>query len=225
MSEDQEIEDEFEQMLSSINASNLSTPPQSQTQTQPNPIAFDGFLLSIGVKAVDVPILFQGGLTETEDLSTLDSKAIDEFDISPISHGALRNYILWRDIYLNPYSDTTEYVLVSKGEILKARQELDSERKLSEEVGITTRKKAPADKPPSRNSDFNELLVDSLRRQTGLLSDIAGAATLKQQKSFMETFKANSECPKFTGKDDQWCNFKRQFKAYLGAYNLIHLLK
>ncbi|MGH3056436.1 MAG: hypothetical protein ACRDL7_15790, partial [Gaiellaceae bacterium] len=79
---------------------------------------------------------------------------------------------------------------------------------------------------------YDRTLIESFKRQSDLIDQqstvmkgMAEAVVKKHDKPFVETFKANSECPKFSGKDKHWSNFKRQFKAYLGAHGLLHLLK
>ncbi|MGH7974244.1 MAG: hypothetical protein ACREBR_01865 [bacterium] len=67
--------------------------------------------------------------------------------------------------------------------------------------------------------------MNNLERQSISLDRNTDALMRKEGRSFAATFKANSECPKFNGKDKNWNDFKRQFKSYLGTHELGHLLK
>ncbi|MGH3053660.1 MAG: zinc finger CCHC domain-containing protein, partial [Gaiellaceae bacterium] len=160
----------------------------------------------------------QGGLTEADDLIFIDNDAITAFDITPISKSVLRNYVVWRDDNVTAYKDISDYINVTKGDLINARR-----RRERGDIDVTARKK---------ESGYDMALFNNLQRQSILLGqqssaikDMAEATAKKHEKPFVETFKANSECPKFSGKDKHWSNFKRQFKAYLGAHGLLHLLK
>ncbi|MGH3053744.1 MAG: hypothetical protein ACRDL7_02045, partial [Gaiellaceae bacterium] len=181
------------------------------------PFDITSFLLKIGVKVRDLPFLTQGGLTEAEDFISIDNEAVDAYEITPTSKSVLRNYIIWRNDNIRSYQDVSDYVDVQKEGLIKARRRHD-------QAGAS---------PTTRVSEaYDRTLIESLERQSVLLGHqssvmkgMADAAVRKIDKPFVEVFKANSECPKFSGKDKHWSNFKRQFKAYLGAHGLSHILK
>ncbi|MGH7974601.1 MAG: hypothetical protein ACREBR_03680 [bacterium] len=180
------------------------------SKTNPN-FDFNSFLVDIGVKQSDLPYLIQGGLTEIEDLLSIDNETVSEFAISPVSKGNLRNYITWRNANITAYSDLMDLVNVTKIGIIHARDR----NRGDQDAAVTVRR---------TNAEQNDYRDTFLLRQSVLLQDIADNSR-KPEKPFVETFKANSECPKFDGKEKNWSDFKRRFTAYLGSHGLEHLLR
>ncbi|MGH7954584.1 MAG: hypothetical protein ACREOZ_01335 [Gloeomargaritales cyanobacterium] len=195
---------------------------------EPTRFNFEAFLVSIGVKRIDLTNLSAGGFTEVDDLSLVDNEAIETFDITPVSKSALRNYIIWRTANINQNDDLMELINVTKRDILRARDDNASTR--TSNPGVTYR--TTTDDSFENREGRDSILYDNLNRQSILMNENTRAVremsiinARKQMKPFVETFKANTECPKFDGKEKNWHDFKRKFQAFLGSHGLSHLLK
>ncbi|MGH3054991.1 MAG: hypothetical protein ACRDL7_08450, partial [Gaiellaceae bacterium] len=189
-----------------------------QTQLEVEEYDISEFFISIGIKARDLPFLTQGGITEIDDLMVMDNEVIESLEITPMSKGVLRNYILWRGEHISAYPDPSDYISVTKQALVNTRRRYDRQN-----AGFI---------PRTTESLQNERFYENMERQSILLErqseaikNMADATLRKQDKPFVDGIKFNNECPTFSGQDKHWSTWKRKFKAFLGAHGLLHTLK